>query len=99
MGRTCAVPGCKTGYRSTKEKWSLFTVPKNIERHKKWQAAIPAIQLKPSYFVCEKHFEEKYILKESITRDSQGRIIAQVSLYISYVYMFHMFIYVQKVFI
>lgn len=63
-GRVCAVPKCKTGYKSVKEKFSVFTVPKNIEQFKKWQAAIPGVHLKQSQCVCEKHFEEKYILNE-----------------------------------
>lgn len=82
MTKPCAIPKCKTGYRTVKEKCSVFKVPKNIEHFKKWQAAIPG--LKQSQYVCEKHFKKKYTFKNWIKRDCDGRIIAQVSLFIVY---------------
>ncbi|EZA46797.1 hypothetical protein DMN91_011996 [Ooceraea biroi] len=78
MTKSCAVPNCKTGYKSIKQKCSVFKVPRNVEQFKKWQVAISGIELKQSQFVCEKHFEEQYILRKWIKRDCDGRIIAQV---------------------
>ncbi|KMQ90093.1 tigger transposable element-derived protein 7-like protein [Lasius niger] len=52
-------------------------VPSNIEQCKKWIAAIPGIvDLKPSQFVCEKHFEERYILRKWV-KYHNGRVIAE----------------------
>ncbi|XP_071641089.1 uncharacterized protein [Temnothorax longispinosus] len=74
----CAVPNCKTGYKSLKIKSSFFRVPTNSERLKKWQAAIPGKKLIPSHLVCEKHFEEKYIFRKYIKHDANGKVIAEV---------------------
>ncbi|XP_071634247.1 uncharacterized protein [Temnothorax longispinosus] len=77
MTKSCAVPMCKSRNYSAK-KCSLFKVPSNIEQCKKWIAAIPGIvDLKPSQFVCEKHFEEHHILKKWVKYDND-RIIAEV---------------------
>jgi len=55
----------------------LFKVPSNIEQYRKWIAAIPGIvDLKPSQFVCEKHFEERHILRKWVKYDN-GRVIAE----------------------
>ncbi|XP_071625786.1 spectrin alpha chain-like [Temnothorax longispinosus] len=76
MTKSCAVPMCKSRNYSAK-KCSLFKVPSNIEQCKKWIAAIPGIvDLKPSQFVCEKHFEEHHILKKWVKYDND-RIIAE----------------------
>ncbi|XP_071649996.1 uncharacterized protein [Temnothorax longispinosus] len=76
MTKSCAVPMCKSRNYSAK-KCSLFKVPSNIEQCKKWIAAIPGIvDLKPSQFVCEKHFEEHHILRKWVKYDN-GRIIAE----------------------
>ncbi|XP_043283154.1 uncharacterized protein [Venturia canescens] len=78
MTKPCAVPQCKTGSRGFKIKRSVFKVPSNSERLKKWQSAIPNRQLTSSHFVCEKHFEEKYILRKYIKHDTNGQVIAEV---------------------
>ncbi|CAL1672837.1 unnamed protein product [Lasius platythorax] len=79
MTKPCAVPTCKTGNRSEKSKRSVFRVPKDIERLKKWIEIIPGIvELKPTHVICDKHFEDKYIIREWIKRDESGRVIAQV---------------------
>ncbi|XP_071569448.1 uncharacterized protein [Temnothorax nylanderi] len=78
MSKYCAVPNCKTGYKSLKMKSSYFRVPTNSERLKKWQAAIPGKKLIPSHLVCEKHFEEKYISRKYIKHDANGKVIAEV---------------------
>ncbi|XP_077282798.1 uncharacterized protein LOC143908846 [Temnothorax americanus] len=65
MTKPCIVPKCKTGFKSLKIKRSVFKVPTHSERLKKWQAAIPSKKLTSSHYVCEKHFEEKYIFSES----------------------------------
>ncbi|XP_077277436.1 uncharacterized protein LOC143905735, partial [Temnothorax americanus] len=76
---TCAVPKCKSGYKSQKEKLSMFKVPRNIEMRKKWEAAIPGVvAFKETYFICEKHFEGHYIIRNYIKHDANGKIIANV---------------------
>lgn len=79
MTKPYAVPTCKTGNRSEKSKRSVFRVPKDIERLKKWIEIISGIvELKPTHVICDKHFEDKYIIREWIKRDESGRVIAQV---------------------
>ncbi|CAL1681039.1 unnamed protein product [Lasius platythorax] len=76
MTKSCAIPTCKTRNYLSK-KCSLFKVPSNIERCKKWIAAIPGIvDLQPSQFVCEKHFEKRYILRKWV-KYHNGRVIAE----------------------
>ncbi|XP_056644930.1 uncharacterized protein LOC130450512 [Diorhabda sublineata] len=78
MVKPCAVPRCKTGTTKLTEKCSVFKVPSNIEQYKKWKAVIPGIvDLKQTQYICEKHFEEKYILRKWIKHDSNGKIIAE----------------------
>ncbi|XP_024880835.1 uncharacterized protein LOC112460409 isoform X1 [Temnothorax curvispinosus] len=75
---TCAVPKCKSGYKSQKEKLSMFKVPRNIEM-RKWEAVIPGVvAFKETYFICEKHFEGHYIIRNYIKHDANGKIIANV---------------------
>jgi len=79
MTKSCVVPKCTTSYQGLKVKRSIFKVPRNIELFKKWQAAIPGVQLKSSHFVCKIHFEEYCINRQWVKRDSSGNIIASVS--------------------
>ncbi|KAG0444062.1 hypothetical protein HPB47_014216, partial [Ixodes persulcatus] len=51
MGKTCFVPRCNAGYKTCAEKLSLFAAPKEDDR------------LKPTDFVCERHFETKFVSK------------------------------------
>ncbi|XP_067133577.1 uncharacterized protein [Centruroides vittatus] len=62
---TCFVPLCKTGYRSCKEKKSLFLAPKDDNRRKDWEKLIRRsdLTLEPWHRVCELHFEEHFIIR------------------------------------
>ena len=81
MPSSCVVPGCRTGYESLKVKRSVFKVPFDEINLRKWVAAIPDIEeLKPFHFVCERHFEEKYIIRKYARRDHRGKLIAEVSI-------------------
>ncbi|XP_043280718.1 uncharacterized protein [Venturia canescens] len=75
MGRTCIVPGCKSGTyidRSRRadlklRQISVFTVPKNEERRSEWEKIL-GCKLETKHAVCQLHFEAKYIRKcEKIT--------------------------------
>lgn len=88
MTKGCIVPRCQTGFKSVKKKYSVFKVPSDNEKRKNWLAAIPGItQLKQSQFVCEKHFEERCILRKWIKQDSNGRIIVEVSFFALVIYI------------
>lgn len=77
MPKSCSVPQCNS--RSKNKKRSFFSVPKNEELKRKWEAAIPGKKdLIPSHFLCENHFEESSIIREYIHKDSNGKVIAQV---------------------
>lgn len=78
MPWTCAVPNCRTNKDKRNEKVSVFIV-KNENFGAKWAALIPGIErLRTGQRICEKHFEERYIIREYIKYDNNGKIIAQV---------------------
>ncbi|XP_050590378.1 uncharacterized protein LOC126922135 isoform X1 [Bombus affinis] len=80
MPWTCAVPNCRTNKDKRNEKVSVFIV-KNENFGAKWAALIPGIErLRTGQRICEKHFEERYIIREYIKYDNNGKIIAQVPL-------------------
>ncbi|KAG0416364.1 hypothetical protein HPB47_006467 [Ixodes persulcatus] len=59
----CFVPGCKSGYRSSEQKRSLFSVPKDPAVFAQWQRNIPRADVSLSFTcaVCELHFEESCV--------------------------------------
>ncbi|KAH9372325.1 hypothetical protein HPB48_001584 [Haemaphysalis longicornis] len=63
MPKTCCVPGCRSGYRGTSEKVSLFCLPSDAEKREQWKCAIPRQEAGGFSFdsqhvrVCEKHFD------------------------------------------
>jgi len=63
MPRTCWVPGCSSGYRTSSDKnRHLFTVP--VNKLKEWSRRIPREEhLTSKHCVCDLHFEEKFIKK------------------------------------
>lgn len=78
----CFVPGCTTGYKSSKKKYSLFGVPKDDALLAQWRKAIPRAdkQLQENSAVCELHFDERYISRHfehtvngEIVRIERGR--------------------------
>ncbi|KAM7301545.1 uncharacterized protein ISCGN_017064 [Ixodes scapularis] len=62
-GRTCYVPGCKSGYKSCTVKASLFRPPKDAFRRVQWAQNIKRADkdLTSDCAVCERHFEEHFI--------------------------------------
>lgn len=63
-----------------KTKYSVFQAPKDAKRLKEWEDAIPGgITLKPKAAICERHFEERLVIKRYIAHDSFGKVIADVS--------------------
>ncbi|XP_048514715.1 uncharacterized protein LOC125501817 [Athalia rosae] len=84
MSKTCAVANCPTGRKPTDERKALFRVPSNSSLRKQWERAVPgygdSISLKKSQFVCERHFAEQDIARKFRKRDSNGKIIAEVTL-------------------
>ncbi|KAH6930919.1 hypothetical protein HPB50_020826 [Hyalomma asiaticum] len=65
MGKKCFVPGCSSGYKTCTEKVSIFAAPREADRLKIWSHAIPCKDrvLQSTDYVCEKHFEPKYVTK------------------------------------
>ncbi|XP_077551081.1 uncharacterized protein LOC144164421 isoform X2 [Haemaphysalis longicornis] len=69
MPMTCCVPGCRSGYRSSKEKASLFSLPSDRERRDMWIRAIPRQETGAFSFesknvrVCEKHFDPADVIR------------------------------------
>lgn len=68
MGKKCFVPRCNSGYKSCLQKYSLFSAPQNEALLKLWMHAIPRKDrsLQASDFVCEKHFEPRFVSKSWI---------------------------------
>lgn len=68
MPNTCCVPGCRSGYRATTEKVSLFSFPPDKDQREKWKRAIPRQESGDFNFeskytrVCAKHFDASDIV-------------------------------------
>uniref|UniRef100_A0A1Y1MXE3 THAP-type domain-containing protein n=2 Tax=Photinus pyralis TaxID=7054 RepID=A0A1Y1MXE3_PHOPY len=75
MTKPCIVPKCKTGYKSVKQKTSVFKVPKDSEMRKKWMLAIPKICVNDVFYVCELHFEKKFLKKQCVMYNEKGDVI------------------------
>ncbi|CAN8000196.1 unnamed protein product [Ixodes hexagonus] len=77
MGRQCFVPWCDTGYKSCRQKYSLFSAPKDPGRLQLWRQAIPREDraILPSDYVCERHFEPRFVSK-TWTKEYNGYIVA-----------------------
>ncbi|KAH7986465.1 hypothetical protein HPB51_026665 [Rhipicephalus microplus] len=62
-GRTCFVPLCKGGYKSFKEKVSLFRAPADAVRLQEWARNIKRGDkvLDETCVVCSRHFDDCYI--------------------------------------
>ncbi|KAH8010042.1 hypothetical protein HPB51_024392 [Rhipicephalus microplus] len=60
---TCFLPGCNSGYRSCKTKFSLFRGPKEPERLQQWTRNIKRDdkRLDDACVFCERHFEPSFI--------------------------------------
>jgi len=75
------VPKCKSGSRALKIKKTIFRSPRNEEMLKKWKAAIPVKKtLKDKFFVCEDHFEERFLRRSWVKRNEKNEVIYQVSI-------------------
>ncbi|KAH7978912.1 hypothetical protein HPB49_007341 [Dermacentor silvarum] len=61
--RTCFVPLCRSGYRSNKDRVSLFAAQSDATRLAEWARMIRRTdrKLTPTAVVCEKHFESSLI--------------------------------------
>lgn len=75
----CFAPGCSSGYVSSRrsgQRVSLFSVPKEPERLKAWQRAVPRADqvLDASSRICELHFDEQYIVR-SFTHTINGETV------------------------
>lgn len=76
MGKKCFVPNCSSGYRSCKERVSLFKVPKDPERIASWRRAIPRSdrELQPGDCVCEKHFSP-HLISRAYHVEHEGKVL------------------------
>ena len=72
------MPGCKTGYKSCKEKRSLFRAPKDPVELEKWRKAIQRADriLSCKDCVCELHFAPEWVSRsyEVVVRHEVCRI-------------------------
>lgn len=59
----CFVPGCNNGYKSCKEKFSLFGVLKKEEAFQQYQRNIPRSDrpLQRNAAVCKLHFDKQFV--------------------------------------
>ena len=59
----------------------MFSAPKDDELFKKWEEALKKCGsvLRKTSFVCEKHFYEQDIRKETVLKDVSGNVLFRVS--------------------
>jgi hypothetical protein len=57
------VPGCKSNYKSSSEKCSVFSFPKEPDRVSLWLRKINRADytVTKTSRICEKHFDERFI--------------------------------------
>ena len=71
MGRTCVVPGCKSGYKNVDMRGvSMFTF------REEWRGKISRAngwKFTANNGICSKHFVEEDIVREATTANSRGR--------------------------
>lgn len=78
----CFVVGCKTGNNS-KETYHAFRVPRKAGEDiiQQWRKNVPKRQDRvydPSHdFICYKHFDEKFLIKEYIIHGPGGEIMVK----------------------
>jgi hypothetical protein len=68
MTRRCAVPHCRNRSRIDEVKCSVFRVPQDLSRRKKWEEAIPGIIELRSTDLRETFRRERYISRMDKTR-------------------------------
>ncbi|CAN8018589.1 unnamed protein product [Ixodes persulcatus] len=80
MGRKCFVPNCNSGYKSCKEKVTLFSAPSDPERLAQWARAIPRKdrRLMSKDTVCAKHFPEDMVLRTKYYGELGGEVLLDV---------------------
>lgn len=80
MGRKCFAPRCTTGCKSCTDKLSIFSAPKKEDRLEAWRRFIPRKDrlLQAKDFICEKHFEPRYVIKEW-TAVYNGNVLARTA--------------------
>lgn len=80
MVNKCFAPNCTSGYKSNPEKFSLFKGPSDTLRLEKWRQAIPRADrlFTDKDFLCEKHFEEHFILRRWRGEMSSGELVLDV---------------------
>ncbi|XP_077559688.1 uncharacterized protein LOC144174729 [Haemaphysalis longicornis] len=73
---TCFVPGCKSGYKSCKEKYSIFRTPKDKEKLQQWARNLKRADkdLDDASVMCERHFEPCFI-ERSFKTVIQGNVV------------------------
>lgn len=85
MPNCCIVPGCTSGYKSNKEKVSLFSIPKDETLRNKWQSAIRKKDfiLKSNYKhrICSNHFRAEDIVWKKILLSPDGTVVGEVSIF------------------
>lgn len=61
---SCFVPGCESGYRTTKDK-HFFKPPTDNAEFAKWARAIPRRDrdLTNKCYICDSHFSDEYFIK------------------------------------
>ena len=76
----CFVPCCKSGYKSRKEKHSLFSAPKDETRRNNWEKAIRRKDVEAKDKICDGHFEESQIIKGSVVLIGNKQVFTSMKL-------------------
>ena len=75
----CTVPNCPTNKnKKNTDHISTFKVPSDEDEREQWRLNLGIPILRSSHRICEKHFDENFIIKEWIQYDNDKKIIVQV---------------------
>lgn len=77
MPNMCIVPNCTSNYRSSKERTTSFSFPKDPILKSKWLKNIPRKDYNPGKYavVCEKHFAPDDIIRVDTVKRDDGTIL------------------------
>ena len=73
MPRKCCVYGCKSIYKSTEVRYSVFTFPRDETLRREWIRKISNANFNPTKYTCvrEKHFTVEEVSRFHVIGDKQ----------------------------
>lgn len=84
MPSRCMILTCESKKSKGGDKVAVFKVPKDNRLRAEWEnsikTSVPEVKcLRSNQYLCEKHFEERFVKKEVCHYDENGKLLSRVS--------------------